>query len=140
MACDGEVAETELKAMQDMFSYSLYFDGLDHETQLKTALSELQKMGIKLINMFLQELAAADLSERQELQLLEVLLKIIQADGKVEDNELAFINTIKKNLRHLSHEKIMLAFPRHLDLLFNANSTSFGNFQAIDLKAFDKLK
>ena len=86
MACDGEVAESEVAEMKEMLGNSPYFDGLDHETELKLAFADLKK---------------------------------------------------------LSDEKLIVHFPRHIDILLDLGKYSVkplqSNLEAIDLNAFDNL-
>ena len=143
MACDGEVAESEVAEMKEMLSNSPYFDGLDHETELKLAFADITQNGLKSIQTFFQTLEISDFSERQELQLVEVLIRMVQADGKVDDNELIFMHNIKSRLKKLSDEKIIVHFPRHIDLLLDLGKFSSkpleSNLEAINLNAFGNL-
>jgi len=135
MACDGEVVDSEIAEIKELLDNSPYFDGLDRDTELKAAATEIKEIGIKTIENFLLQLQNADLSERQELQLLEVLIRIIQSDGNIDNNELVFMENIKKRISKLTNDKIMLNFPRYLDLLFNLENLVS---QPIQLN-FDKL-
>lgn len=119
MACDGEVAETEVSEMKEMMSNAPYFDGLDHDAELKAAFEDIKVNGTKSIENFFQLLSSSQLSERQELQLVEVLIRMINADGKVEDSELHFMHKIRSNLTQLSDVNIIVHFPHHFDLLMN---------------------
>lgn len=143
MACDGEVAESEVAEMKEMLANSPYFDNLDHETELRLAFADLKQNGLKSIQMFFQTLEDTDLSERQELQLVEVLVRMAQADDKIDDNELVFMHNIKSRLKKLSDEKLIVHFPRHIDILLNLGKFSAkplqSNLETIDLSAFDNL-
>jgi uncharacterized tellurite resistance protein B-like protein len=143
MACDGEVAESEVAEMKEMLGNSPYFDGLDHEVELKLAFADIKQNGLKSIQTFFQTLETSDFSERQELQMVEVLIRMVQADNKVDDNELIFMHNIKSRLKKLSDEKIIVHFPRHIDLLLELGKFSSkslqGNLETINLNAFGNL-
>ncbi len=143
MACDGEVAESEVAEMKEMLINSPYFDSLDHETELKLAFADLKLNGTKSIQMFFQTLENSDLSERQELQMVEVLIRMVQADNKVDDNELIFMHNIKSRLKKLSDEKLIVHFPRHIDILLDLGNFSSkplqNNLETINLNAFGNL-
>ena len=68
---------------------------------------------------------------------------MVQADNKVDDNELVFMHNIKNRLKKLSDEKIIVHFPRHLDILLDLGKFSAkplqSNLETIDLNAFDNL-
>lgn len=143
MACDGEVAESEVAEMKELLSNSPYFDGLDYEVELKLAFSDIKENGLKSIQSFFQTLETSDFSERQELQILEVLIRMVQADNKVDENELVFMHNVKKRLKQLSDEKIIVHFPRHIDLLLDfgqfVSKPLKSNLEMIDLNSFNNL-
>ncbi len=143
MACDGEVAESEVAEMKELLCNSPYFDGLDHEVELKLAFSDIKENGLKSIQSFFQTLETSDFSERQELQILEVLIRMVQADNKIDENELIFMHNIKNRLKLLSDEKIIVHFPRHIDLLLDlgqfVSKPLKSNLEMIDLNSFNSL-
>lgn len=119
MACDGEVAEAEVSEMKEMMSNAPYFDGLEHDAELKTAFEDIKVNGTKSIESFFQLLKSSQLSEKQELQLVEVLIRMINADGKVEDSELHFMHKIRSSLTQLSDINIIVHFPHDFDMLMD---------------------
>ena len=129
MACDGEVHETEIAEMKEMLSNSPYFEGLDHVTELKAAFDDVKINGSKSIERFLKTLGDTDLNERQEFQLIEVLCRIVMADSKVDDSELHFLHNVKTKLKKFTDEKIIINFPRHVDLLID-----IGHFEGQSLR------
>ena len=52
MACDGEVAESEVSEMKEMLANSPYFEGLDHDVEMKAAYLDLKVNGVKSIDNF----------------------------------------------------------------------------------------
>jgi uncharacterized tellurite resistance protein B-like protein len=128
MACDGEVAESEVVEMKEMLSNSPYFDGLDHDAEIKAAFDDIKSNGTKSIDNFFTQLSSSELSEKQEFQLVEVLARMVEADGKVEDSELFFMHKIRSSLKQLTDEKIIINFPRHIDLLLD-----LGRFESHEL-------
>ena len=119
MACDGEVAESEVAEMKEMLSNSPYFDGLNYDVELKEAFADIKNNGTKSIELFFEKLKSISLSKKQELQLIEVLVRMIEADGKVEDSELHFMHKVKSALKQLSDVNIIVHFPRHFDWFMN---------------------
>jgi uncharacterized tellurite resistance protein B-like protein len=141
-ACDGEIDDTEVATLKEMMQHSLYFEGLDYETEIKSAFDDIQTNGSKAIQNFFANLKNADLSERQEFQLLEVLIKLVEADGHVAESELHFLHNIKINLKQVTDEKIVSKLPKHLNLLLNtsqfANHTLKDDLKNINISGFDK--
>jgi hypothetical protein len=88
-------------------------------------------------------LEISDFSERQKLQILEVLIRMVQADNKVGENELIFMHNIKNRLKQLSDKKIIVHFPSHINLLLDlgqfVSKPLKSNLEMIDLNSFNNL-
>jgi uncharacterized tellurite resistance protein B-like protein len=129
-ACDGEIADSEIAELKEIMQNSLYFDGLDYESEIKSAFEDIKTNGSKAIQNFFNNLKNIDLSERQEFQLLEVLIKVVQADGHIAESELHFLHSVKINLKQVTDEKIVSKLPKHLNLLLN--TSQFANYTLKD--------
>jgi|1048.fasta_scaffold116054_2 uncharacterized tellurite resistance protein B-like protein len=129
MACDGEIAEIEVAEMKEILSNSPYFDGLDYDAEMKAAFDDIKSNGTKSIENFFTLLKSSELSEKQEYQLVEVLARMVAADGKVEGSELFFMHNIKASLKQLTDEKIIISFPLHIDMLLD-----LGRFESHELR------
>ena len=143
MACDGEVAESEVAEMKEMLSNSPYFDGLNYDVELKEAFADIKNNGTKSIELFFEKLKSISLSKKQELQLIEVLVRMIEADGKVEDSELHFMHKVKSALKQLSDVNIIVHFPRHFDWFMNLERFEQNdlrqNLNSIDFRALGEI-
>jgi uncharacterized tellurite resistance protein B-like protein len=136
-------SESEVAKMKELLGNSPYFDGLNQEIKLKLAFSDIKENGLKSIQSFFQILEISDFSERQKLQILEVLIRMVQADNKVGENELIFMHNIKNRLKQLSDEKIIVHFPSHINLLLDlgqfVSKPLKSNLEMIDLNSFNNL-
>lgn len=119
IACDGEIADSEIEEIKKHITESLYFEGMDHETELRNALSVIDKLGLRSVQEYFVAVSTGSLSVCQQFQLLEVLLKIVYADGKVEEDELIFLHNVRRHLRDISDEQLVLRFPRHVKLFLD---------------------
>lgn len=119
IACDGEIADSEIAEMKRLVTDSLYFIGMDHEAELNNTLSAIDKLGSQSVQEYFYAVGTGDLSDCQQFQLLEVLLRIILADDKVEEDELIFLHNVRKHLQGISDEQIVLRFPRHVKLFLD---------------------
>lgn len=120
MACDGEVHQSEVDEIHAIANDELYFDGLDIDKELKALLSELKDKGHDLVNQFFELINNTKFSDLQEFQMLEVVLRIIEADDKIDDNEVNFLQQMKKCL-DVSDITLITKFPRHVDILVNVD-------------------
>lgn len=121
MACDGNIAEEEINEVKNIIANEIYFMGYDYEGPLQQNIEAIKVNGKSAVNKFLLEVATNDLSKHQELLLIEVLLKIIQADAKVEENELRFLHLVKSKLK-TDQQTLIINFPHHIDYLMDFNN------------------
>lgn len=143
MGCDGEIAESEVLEMKEMLYNSPYFEGLDHETELKNAFDDMKNNGIVSIENFFTLLKISELSEMQEFQLVEVLIRMVMADNRIDESELHFLHQVKTTLKKLTDDKIIINFPQHINLLLNLidyQDDSFRkNMSSIDFSALNNF-
>jgi len=84
----------------------------------KTSLSYIKQNGKKAINEYLNELNQLNLNEKQELLLIEVLIRTIESDNKIEDSEMKFLQMVKSKLEILE-ETIITQFPKQMKYLID---------------------
>lgn len=120
MACDGNISEEEINEIKNIVANEIYFMGYEYQEPLQRNIEEIKINGRNSVNQFLQEITTNDLTESQELLLVEVLLKIIQADAKVEENELRFLHLAKSKLK-TDEQTLIIKFPHQIDYLIDFN-------------------
>lgn len=96
MACDGEIAKKEVELLNDM--KESFFEGVETETLSEKWMALLKKDGKSFLRDYLNELSHNELSEDEELKILEVVVKTIYADEKIEYNEVKFFRSIRNRL------------------------------------------
>lgn len=118
MACDGSIDESEISEIKNMADNEIYFMGFDIEEHFETSLNYIKQNGKQAINEYLNELSQLKLNEKQELLLLEVLIRTIESDNKIEGNEVKFIQMVKAKL-NVSEETIIIQFPKQINYLID---------------------
>jgi uncharacterized tellurite resistance protein B-like protein len=118
IACDGSIDEAEISEIKNMFENEIYFIGYDYKEPLEENLQTLKEKGKSAINDYLKELASANLNNNQELLLIEVLIRAIESDQKVEPNEIKFLQMVKSKLK-TSEETIITKFPKKINYLID---------------------
>ena len=98
MACDGDIQDDEISELQSAFQKSAMFKGLDFDSELKRFLAELHQDARKTIGDYFQSLESGDLDPVQKLQVLEIILRIMYADNRVDENEIRLLRTTKEKL------------------------------------------
>jgi uncharacterized tellurite resistance protein B-like protein len=118
IACDGSIDETEISEIRNMAENEIYFMGYDFEEPLANNLKYIKERGASAINEYLKEVANANLNDNQELLLIEVLIRAIESDEKVEPNEIKFLQMVKSKLK-TSEETIITNFPKQMNYLID---------------------
>ena len=118
MACDGSIEESEIAEIKNMAENEIYFMGFDYTEPFETNLNYITQNGKKAINEYLNDLNQLNLNEKQELLLIEVLIRTIESDNKIEDNEVKFLQMVKSKLG-VSEETIITRFPKQMNYLID---------------------
>ena len=121
MACDGNIAEEEISEIKNMVFNEIYFMGFDYEDQLKDGIDDIKVNGKVAINQYLQELNSIELNEHQEILLVEVILKIIEADNEIQTSEIKFLQLVKSKLK-IEEQTLIIKFPKQIDYLIDFNN------------------
>jgi uncharacterized tellurite resistance protein B-like protein len=98
MACDGEIHESEIKEVEMAFNQTDYFKDLVFQDELEAVISEFNANEKKFVWNCISAFSDHSLSPVQELQVLELVLRIIYADDRVDKNELEFLKIVKSHL------------------------------------------
>lgn len=126
IACDGSLDEVEISEIKNIAENEIYFMGYDFEQSLSNFLSRIKLNGVDTINDYLDEVAKANLNENQEILLLEVLIRALESDKKVDSNEIKFLQMVKSKLK-LSDEKIISKFPAQMN--YFVDNQNYGSQQ-----------
>lgn len=118
MACDGSIDESEIAEIKNMADNEIYFMGFDIEEPFEKSLNYIKQNGKKAINEYLNELSQLNLNEKQELLLIEVLIRTIESDNKIESSEVKFLQLVKSKL-DISEETIITQFPKQMNYLID---------------------
>jgi uncharacterized tellurite resistance protein B-like protein len=121
MACDGDIAEKEIEEIKIIVNNEIYFMGYDFQEALNDNIEKIRGNGKSEINSYLQEIESNNLNEHQEILLIEVLLRIIESDNEVQENELKFLQMVKSKLK-ADEQTLIVKFPKHIDYLLDYNN------------------
>jgi uncharacterized tellurite resistance protein B-like protein len=106
MACDGEIANDELELIRKMSADNSIFGSIDIDNELNDLVIKINAQGKDFLKEFLEELTQRNLSEQEELDILNIAFKTIQADNKIEYSEIKFFKMIRSKM-HVSNEIIL---------------------------------
>jgi len=116
MACDGDIDKRELKLIKQLQKETKTFGEIDINSELDTLLSLINRDGQQFLKDYFKVLTSSDLTEANELKLVEVAIDTIKADEKVEYSEIKFFKVIRSKLK-IENEPILEKHPDFEDYL-----------------------
>lgn len=99
MSCDGEIHNNEIAEVNQIIEYAPYFTGADFKQAATDYIQSIQNDGSKIISDYLVKLGETELDFTQELLLLEIVIRIINADQRVDENEITFVKIVRSKLK-----------------------------------------
>lgn len=116
IACDGDIAAEEVDMVRDLCTKGNVFHSIDTGKYLNSWIAEINEHGAIFLQSYLNELSAATLSEDEQLLLVSLAIKAIEADNRIEYAEVKFFKKIRMRLP-LSDESILAEHPDKEDFL-----------------------
>lgn len=116
MACDGDIAQEEIDAVKETAAKTSILENLDVENILNTYVSEINKSGLDFLKKYLNELSQMELTKEEQLTVVDISIKIIEADKRIEYSEVKFFKKIRSKLS-VSDEEILKDHPGKEDFL-----------------------
>ena len=116
MACDGDIDKREVNLIKQLQKEHKAFGEIDINAELDTLLLAINKDGHQFLKGYFNELTTTELTESNELKLIEVAIDTIKADEKVEYSEIKFFKVIRSKLK-IDNESILEKHPDFEDYL-----------------------
>ena len=132
MACDGSIDDLEIQEMKKIDSNTSYFSDIDLSDELDNLINDLQNKNVKIVKRLFDSLRENTLTVTQELLVLEITMRIMNADNVIVDNETRFLDLIRSKL-DISDQIIHERFGK-IPYLKNLN------YQDVELSQSDFIK
>lgn len=116
MACDGDIAPEEISFIKTIAVETSLFEGMELETILNGYVSEINRNGKLFLRKYLNELSESNLTAEDELLIVKLAIKMIEADNRIEYAEVKFFKKIRSRLS-VSDEQILTQHPDKEDFL-----------------------
>lgn len=116
MACDGKIAQQEIESFEVFIKQNGLTEDFDSRNYISQCVNSLNNNSKDFFSLLFQEIQQADLSESDELQLVSMAIKIIEADEKIEYSEIKFFKVIRSYLQ-VSDKVILQHNPNKEDYL-----------------------
>ena len=116
IACDGNIATEEVDMVRDLCAKDRIFHNLDSEEYLNAWITEINEQGGVFLQTYLKEINSVELNEQEQLLLVSLAIKAIEADNSIEYAEVKFFKKIRSKLT-ISDEAILAEQPDKEDFL-----------------------
>lgn len=116
MACDGDIAQEEINMVKEFAKQTSIFEKMDVEKVLNMYVSAMNQNGALFLRRYLNELSAESLTSAEELQIIDLSIRMIEADNCIEYSEVKFFKKIRSKLS-VSDEQILERYPDKEDFL-----------------------
>lgn len=90
MVCDGEIHPSEMEELRAMVKTLPMFQGENLDDILEIKIHKADKDSFRLFEEYFEELRLAELDTYESLQVMEVILRTIHADARIDPSELQF--------------------------------------------------
>jgi uncharacterized tellurite resistance protein B-like protein len=117
MACDGDIDPQEIQLIRALDLEDNLFQIEDIDLRLSNMLNEINEKGLGFLRSLISELKSIELTQDQELKLVEVAIKMIEADDVVLYSEIKFFKVIHSQI-NLTDEEILSNFAHINDIEF----------------------
>ncbi len=110
MAADGNIDDREIKLIKSMCEKSPLFTNFDFKEEINLLVGKINSGGKSFIQYYFDLLKQTELTEQEELTLIDFAIQTINADEQIEYSEIKFFKNIRHRL-NVSDEKILACFP-----------------------------
>jgi uncharacterized tellurite resistance protein B-like protein len=145
LASDGNIDKQEIDLIQSIFSNYEQFRDLQLQNKLNYYIEQYNNLGREFINNYFDILIENSLSFEQEIAIIDIAIKTIQADQIIEYSEIKFFKIIRRNLK-VSNDEILKLFPEiemylEEDIVIETNFNKLKNqfFEITELQKFESI-
>lgn len=139
-ACDGDIAPEEIGLVKNLTEQQDIFNDINVEETLNKYVAEINSEGKQFLRSYLNELSDTELSDTDQIKLIDLAIKMIEADNQILYSEVKFFKKIRARLS-VDDSKILEVLPESEDYLLPDISSEdkdfeeVGNFQSISFDA-----
>lgn len=116
MTCDGNIDPEEVNMVKDLCENYQIFKDIDVEKYINTWISDINENGSGFLLSYLRNISSVELNDDEQLLLVSLALKTIEADKVIEYSEIKFFKKIRLHLS-INDDLILAKFPDKEDYL-----------------------
>lgn len=110
MASDGHIDNREIALIKTMCEKSTLFKDFNFHEEINSLVTKINTGGKEFISSYFELLGKSDLTESEELTLIDFAIQTIKADDQIEYAEIKFFKNIRHRLK-VSDDKVLFLFP-----------------------------
>lgn len=129
-ACDGEIASEEIELVKNLTEQQEIFNGINVEDSLNKYIDGINSEGKQFLRSYLNELSDANLSDEEQITLVDLAIKMIEADNVIQYSEVKFFKKIRNRLS-VSDDAILEKLPNSEDYLLPDLAAEDKDFEEI---------
>lgn len=135
-ACDGDIAAEEIELVKVLIDSVDYFENINVEETLNKYVAEINVQGKMFLRNYLNEISNTALSEQDQITLVDLAIRMIEADNIIQYSEVKFFKKIRERLS-VSDEAILSELPNSEEYLLpdtcaeDKDLQEIGNFAPI---------
>ena len=118
VACDGHIDDREIRELQYIDKSTIHFEDIDLSKKLNRFVNNFNYDPDETISIIIEKLKFELLNPVEEMLVLEIVLRLVYADAKIDEKEIEFIKSVRSCLS-LDDEMITQRFGA-IDFLINA--------------------
>jgi uncharacterized tellurite resistance protein B-like protein len=138
MASDGHIDDREIEIIRGICVKSPLFKDYNFMDEINKFIDEINTDGRKFITDYFHLLKNADISEEQEIELIDFAVKIIRADDKVEYSEIKFFKNIRHRLK-VQDETLIRKFS-DIELFLEEDMITHSSLEDITKQYLDSIE
>ena len=144
VACDGHIDDREIRELQYIDKSTTYFEDIDMSRKLKRFVDNFKNNPDETINELIEKLKETFLNPVQEMLILEIVLRLVYADTRIDKREEEYIQSIRACIS-LDDEMITQRFGK-IDFLIHSDENvvlseykSNENIKSIDMTSLENM-
>lgn len=145
LAADGDIDQREIDLIKNIFGSKDQYKEVDFDTKMNSYIKFYNEKGKEFFHFYFDLLDKSNLSEEEELELIDMAIQTIHADDKVEYSEIKFFKVIRHHLK-VSDENILSKFPdleffleEDIDTSTTIDKLIGHYFDTVELSKFDLI-
>lgn len=129
-ACDGDIAKEEVDLVKQLANNANLFSSLPIEETLNSYIAAINKHGKLFLRDYINEIIEANLSDKDQITLIDLAIKMIEADNVIQYSEVKFFKKIR-NCLSISDDAILEQLPNCEDYLLPDISVESKDFEDV---------